>query len=160
MRAANELISNAKEVLIMKKLITTASLVALMAVPAMAQDTDATMQKSEPMPAAEHQEMKAAKTAAYSGELSADDLLNKSVKNAAGEAIGDINDIRIDSSGKIAAVVMGVGGFLGLGEKNVAVPFEQLTFARDQDGALVITANVTKDSLQTAPEYKAPEDRS
>ena len=60
------------------------------------------------------------------GELSASDLLNKSVKNASNESVGDINDLRIDSSGKIAAVIVGVGGFLGLGEKDVALPFEQL----------------------------------
>jgi sporulation protein YlmC with PRC-barrel domain len=141
----------------MKTLITTASLVALMAVPAIAQDT--TMPKPSAMPA-EQQEMDTTKTAAVTGQLSANDLLNKSVKNASNESVGDINDIRIDSSGKIAAVIVGVGGFLGLGEKSVALPFEQLSFTRDGDGGLVVTANVTKESLQSAPEWKKPEDRS
>ncbi len=140
----------------MKTLITTASLVALMAVPAIAQDT--TMPKPSAMPA-EQQEMDTTKVKA-AGQLSANDLLNKSVKNASNESVGDINDIRIDSSGKIAAVIVGVGGFLGLGEKSVALPFEQLSFTRDGDGGLVVTANVTKESLQSAPEWKKPEDRS
>jgi sporulation protein YlmC with PRC-barrel domain len=139
----------------MKKILTAASLVALMAVPAIAQDT--TVPKTEAMPA---EEMQMDTTTAYSGQLSANDLLNKTVKNGSNESVGDINDIRIDSSGKVAAVIVGVGGFLGLGEKDVALPYEQLSFARDADGALVITANVTKESLQSAPEWKKPEDRS
>ncbi len=141
----------------MKTFLTTASLLALMAGPALAQDS--TMPKTTTAPA-EQQEMAPVKTAAYAGDLSADDLLNKSVKNASNESVGDINDIRIDSSGKVAAVIVGVGGFLGLGEKDVALPFDQLSFTRDGDGGLVITAKVTKESLQAAPEWKKPEDRS
>ena len=141
----------------MKTILTTASVIALMAGPAFAQDT--TMPKPNNPPAAQN-EMAPAKTAAYTGDMSVNELINKSVKNGAGETVGDINDIRIGSDGNIAAVVVGVGGFLGLGEKNVALPYEQLSFTRDGDGGLLVTANVTKDSLQTAPEWKKPEDRS
>lgn len=143
----------------MRKLISTASLIALMTIPAFAQDT---APKQEAMPS-QQQEMTAdpaTKQASYAGQISASDLLNKSVKNASNENVGDINDIRIDTSGKIAAVIVGVGGFLGMGEKNVALPYDQLTFAKDADGALVVTADVTKESLQSLPEWKAPEDRS
>ena len=141
----------------MKKLITTASLVALMAVPAFAQDTTAPAPSATPSQSETTMEKPAA---AYKGQLSVNDLINKSVKNAANESVGDINDIRIDADGNIAAVIVGVGGFLGLGEKNVALPYDQLSFMRDSDGSLVVTADVTKDSLQAAPEWKAPEDRS
>jgi hypothetical protein len=82
------------------------------------------------------------------------------VKNAANENVGDINDVRIDNSGKVAAVIVGVGGFLGLGEKDVALTFDQIKLARDSDGNLVVTADATKESLQAAPEYKKPENRS
>lgn len=161
----------------MKTFLTTASVIALMAGPAIAQETTVPKPTTPPAaqqdPAVPHemappaaqqepalpQEMAPAETAAYTGELSVGDLLNKSVKNAANEAVGDINDVRIDSSGTIAAVIVGAGGFLGLGEKNVALPFEELSFVRDGDGGLVITANVTKESLQAAPEWKKPEDR-
>lgn len=139
----------------MKKFLTTASLVALMAAPAFAQDT---MPKPSSEPAAA-KEMTTDK-AVYSGQMSVNDLINKPVKNAAGDSVGDINDIRIDSEGNIAAVIVGVGGFLGLGEKDVALPYEQLAFTRDGDGALVVTANVTKESLESAPEWKSPDDRS
>lgn len=141
----------------MKTFLTSASIIALMAVPALAQETAV----PEPAtPPAAQQEMPADTAAVYAGQLSAADLLNESVKNASNENIGDINDIRIDSSGKIAAVIVGVGGFLGLGEKDVALPFEQLSFAQDADGGLLVTAKVTKESLQAAPEWKKPEVRS
>lgn len=145
----------------MKTILTTASVIALMAGSAFAQDT--TMPKPATTPAAQEDSqtrMAPAETVAFTGELSTNDLMNKSVKNGANETVGDINDIRIDKSGKIAAVIVGVGGFLGLGEKNVALPYEQLSFMRDGDGGLVVTANVTKESLQSAPEWKKPEDRS
>jgi sporulation protein YlmC with PRC-barrel domain len=138
----------------MKKFLTTTSLIALMAVPAIA--AEKTMNK----PAGTQAEAAQMDKAVYSGQMSANDLLNKPVKNGADETVGDINDVRIDNQGKVTIVVVGVGGFLGLGEKDVAVPFEQLSFTRDADGALVITANVTKESLQSAPEWKAPADRS
>ncbi len=54
-------------------------------------------------------------------------------------------------------MIVGVGGFLGMGEKNVALPYGQLTFARDADGALLVTTKETKESLQSAPEWKKPE---
>jgi hypothetical protein len=95
-----------------------------------------------------------------SAEISANKLLNASVKNAANEAIGDVNDVIIGSDGKVAAVIVGVGGFLGMGEKDVALPFSELSFAKDSDGALNITTSITKEGLQTAPEYVKPENRN
>jgi hypothetical protein len=90
-------------------------------------------------------------------EVAASDLLNQKVKNSSNETVGDINDLSIGSDGKIAAVIIGVGGFLGMGEKNVQLPYDQLTFSRDASGYLVVTANITKESLQSAPEWKKPE---
>ena len=53
------------------------------------------------------------------------------VYNAQNEKIGDINDVLIDQQGKAQAVVIGVGGFLGMGEHDVAIPFEQVKFSDD-----------------------------
>jgi sporulation protein YlmC with PRC-barrel domain len=50
------------------------------------------------------------------------------VYNAQNEKIGDINDVLLDQQGKAQAVVIGVGGFLGMGEHDVAVPFDQIKF--------------------------------
>jgi sporulation protein YlmC with PRC-barrel domain len=66
--------------------------------------------------------------------------------------IGEVNDILLDANGKIAAVIVGVGGFLGVGEKDVAVPFNALKVTeKDNDRYLVM--NTTKEALESAPGY-------
>jgi hypothetical protein len=74
--------------------------------------------------------------------------------------VGDINDILIDSNGKVAGVIVGVGGFLGMGEKDVSLTFDQLTFASDANDPLVVKTDATKESLQAAPEYVRPDKRT
>lgn len=65
------------------------------------------------------------------GQWRASKLDGLNVYNTDNEKIGDINELIVDSSGKIQAVVIGVGGFLGMGEHQVAVPFEQVQW-KDQ----------------------------
>jgi len=80
-------------------------------------------------------------------------LWNKNVYNSSGESIGNLNDIVIDKDGRIAAVVVGVGGFLGLGEKNVAVDYNHLR----QNGGITpdrVTINMTKEDLSSAPSFQ------
>ena len=67
--------------------------------------------------------------------------------------IGQVMDVLVDKSGKIATLIIGVGGFLGAGEKDVAVPFEEVrTTTKDNKVRLVM--NATKDSLKNAPGFK------
>ena len=82
--------------------------------------------------------------------------LGKPIVNAAGEKIGDVSDVLFDRSGKITTVVIGVGGFLGLGAKQVAIPFEAVTY-RDQNGERQIMVPLTKEALQAAPDYTPTE---
>ena len=164
----------------MKKICTAASLVALMAMPAFAQDSttpspaspSAPVENVAPAPAPsaapapvvtpdaaipdKTADKGSAKAAGLGSEVAASDLLNQKVKNSANETVGDINDLSIGSDGKIAAVIIGLGGFLGMGEKNVSLPYDQLNFSRDANGYLIVTVNATKDSLQAAPEWKKP----
>jgi sporulation protein YlmC with PRC-barrel domain len=60
------------------------------------------------------------------GEWRASKLVHVDVYNEANEKVGDINDVILDRSGKVAKVILGVGGVLGLGERYVAVPFDKL----------------------------------
>lgn len=53
------------------------------------------------------------------------------VYNDNNEKVGDINELLLDSSGKVQAVIIGVGGFLGMGERYVAVPFEQIRWSNE-----------------------------
>jgi sporulation protein YlmC with PRC-barrel domain len=66
--------------------------------------------------------------------------------------IGDVNDILLDPDGRVSAVIVGVGGFLGVGEKDVAVPFKALKVA-EKNGERYLVMNTTKEALQSAPGY-------
>jgi sporulation protein YlmC with PRC-barrel domain len=65
------------------------------------------------------------------GEWRASKLVGVNVYNEANEKIGDINDVILDKSGKAEKVILGVGGFLGMGEHNVAVAFEKLKWVNE-----------------------------
>ncbi|PAY06929.1 hypothetical protein CK489_28305 [Bradyrhizobium sp. UFLA03-84] len=67
--------------------------------------------------------------------------------------IGDIDDVLVDKSGKINGLVIGVGGFLGAGEKDVIVPFAAVKTAK-KDNKWWLTLNETKDGLKSAPGFK------
>jgi sporulation protein YlmC with PRC-barrel domain len=88
------------------------------------------------------------------GEIRASKLIGTSVKNSAGETIGNVNEVVLGSDGKVAAVVIGVGGFLGLGEREVAVNFDSLHLSRGSDQKTTVALNTTKDALKAAPEWK------
>jgi sporulation protein YlmC with PRC-barrel domain len=66
--------------------------------------------------------------------------------------IGDINDLLLDKNGQVKAVILGVGGFLGLGEKDVAVPFKALHL-KEKDGKRYLVVSTTKEALEGAPGY-------
>jgi hypothetical protein len=67
------------------------------------------------------------------GQWLASKLIGTRVVSANNETIGDVNDVLIDRNGTAQAIVIGVGGFLGVGEKDVAVPFSALEFASSRD---------------------------
>src|SRR5215203_4222339 len=65
------------------------------------------------------------------GQWRGSKLMGVDVYGPDNEKVGDINEIIVDRTGKIDAVVIGVGGFLGIGEKDVAVPFGQVKFVNE-----------------------------
>ena len=71
------------------------------------------------------------------------------------EEIGDVRDVLIDNEGTIRGVIVGIGGFLGIGEREVALGLGQLTFARDADDpdSLMVLAQVDAQMLEEAPEF-------
>ena len=64
----------------------------------------------------------------YDGQWRSSKLIGVNVYNNANEKLGDINELIVDKNGKIENVVIGVGGFLGVGEHDVAVSFDKLKF--------------------------------
>ena len=87
------------------------------------------------------------------GEMSGNALIGATVRNDKREAVGKIEDVYVDNSGAIKTVVVSVGGFLGVGAKDVAVKWSDLKFSRD-DKSIVIMTSWTKDSLKAMPDYK------
>ena len=68
---------------------------------------------------------------ALKGNWRASKLMGLDVYNEANEKLGDINELILDKNGKVAAVVIGVGGFLGMGEHDIAVSMDKLKFVEE-----------------------------
>ena len=66
--------------------------------------------------------------------------------------LGKVDDVLIDSSGRVSGLVLGVGGFLGVASKDVIVPFTDVTMTR-KDNKNWLTMTATKDQLKAAPGY-------
>src|SRR5262249_52954867 len=86
-------------------------------------------------------------------ELRTSKIVGTKVYNAANENIGSVEDIVIKPDGAMDEVVLSVGGFLGIGDKYIAVPFNDLKIPPD-GSSLKIAANGTKDSLKGLPDYQ------
>jgi sporulation protein YlmC with PRC-barrel domain len=78
----------------------------------------------------------------------------QSVYDPSDAKIGEIMDVLVDREGKIAVLILGVGGFLGMGEKDVAVPFNAVQFKTKDNNKWYPVMNTTKDALKNAPGYK------
>ena len=98
---------------------------ALLATAAFAQTPTATTDRANMAPAA------ASDTSSFQGTWRASKLVGLSVYNDKNESLGSINDLLTDKSGNIKAVVIGVGGFLGVGEHLVAVPLDKIKFVNE-----------------------------
>ena len=86
------------------------------------------------------------------GALPISEYYKQSVYDTRESKIGDVNDILLDKNGKIEAMIIGVGGLLGIGEKNVAIPFSSLKLA-EKNGNRYLVVETTKEALQAAPGY-------
>ncbi|MET0532540.1 MAG: PRC-barrel domain-containing protein [Microvirga sp.] len=77
------------------------------------------------------------------GQWRASKLEGLDVYNNNNEKIGDISEMLVDSNGKIQAVVVGVGGFLGIGERDVAIAFDQVKFVNEPRAMAATTTTTT-----------------
>jgi sporulation protein YlmC with PRC-barrel domain len=109
------------------KLITMAAAVALVSTAAIAQT----------------------QTASDKGQWQASKLIHMNVYNAQNEKVGDIKELLLDKSGKINSVAIAVGGFLGMGERDVAVKFDQLKWSNEPVKSTSSTASTTTGSAQS-----------
>jgi len=89
----------------------------------------------------------------------ADELLGHTVnvvpEGKPPETIGRVVDVLVDTDGRPVAAVLDFGGFLGVGNRKIAVTWSSLQFAPARDG-LTITLVLDADSIRAAPDYKGP----
>jgi sporulation protein YlmC with PRC-barrel domain len=78
----------------------------------------------------------------------------QSVYDPADNKIGEIEDVLIDRDGKVTSMIVGVGGFLGMGEKDVAVPFSAVKATTKGNNKWYLVMNSTKDALKSAKGFK------
>jgi sporulation protein YlmC with PRC-barrel domain len=81
------------------------------------------------------------------------DWYKQSVYDPSNSKIGEIKDVLLSTDGRVNAFIIGVGGFLGMGEKDVAVPFNAVK-RTTKDNKAYLTLDATKDALKTAPGLK------
>jgi sporulation protein YlmC with PRC-barrel domain len=82
------------------------------------------------------------------------DAIGMAVYNKTNEKLGDVEDLLIDGDGRVLAAVIGVGGFLGMGEHKVAVTYRAFQMLRDAAGKGKLVVDVDKTTLKNAPQYK------
>jgi sporulation protein YlmC with PRC-barrel domain len=87
--------------------------------------------------------------------ISANDLIGTTVFSAENENVGEVADVILSNDGTIDAVVLDIGGFLGIGQKPVAIAFEGLGIRRDENGALYVYTAFNRAQLEAAPDYDA-----
>ena len=87
------------------------------------------------------------------GEIRADDLKGTTVYGANDAKVGEIGDVVLTPDNKTDAVIVDVGGFLGIGEKEVAVGLDNLKFMTDKDGKKYLYTTFTKEQLEAQTAY-------
>ena len=92
-------------------------------------------------------------TQVATGDYTADDLTGRTVYGANDENIGEVGDVLLSSDNQIEGFVINVGGFLGLGEKEVAISPENLDIRADADGGITVFTPFTEEQLEAQPEF-------
>jgi len=115
--------------------------------------------KTEAAPSAETKkeasEAKAAEKMATvpSDAVSVNDYYKQNVYNSSDNTIGEVSDVLLSKNGQVRAVILSVGGFLGLGGKYVSVPFNALQVT-EKNGKRYLVMDTTKEALTSAPGYR------
>ncbi|ODN69240.1 PRC-barrel domain-containing protein [Methylobrevis pamukkalensis] len=87
------------------------------------------------------------------GEVLASELMGESIYNSQDEGIGEVTDVIATEDGQIKALVVGVGGFLGIGTKDVAVNYDKFVVVSDNENTTRVVLDTNRESLESAPEY-------
>lgn len=88
------------------------------------------------------------------GGLTAEEIIGRDVVNKKGEEVGQVESLVIQPDKGDVHAVISVGGFLGIGDRDVAVPLEEMEFGEDN---VTLMSQQTKEELEAMPEYKEDE---
>jgi sporulation protein YlmC with PRC-barrel domain len=127
------------------KFATAAAIAALISTVAVAQ----TPSSNNPSPKSAQNTSNTTETASAKSEWQASKLIHMNVYNGQNEKIGDIKELMLDKAGKVDVVAIAVGGFLGMGEHDVAVKFDQLKWA-NEPASTTTSSNTTNSSSNRA----------
>jgi hypothetical protein len=127
----------------MNKLLAASSIVTLALVSTAVAQEKSTAPAQETTATTEKMDLK--------GTWRSSKLIGVDVYNRANEKLGDINEILLDKDGKVKAVVIGVGGFLGIGERDIAVSMDKLRFMEEPRQTAAKTDDKTTTGAATAP---------
>jgi sporulation protein YlmC with PRC-barrel domain len=126
------------------------------AVPAYAQSSSSSTSSpsaSSPSTLASSSSTHVTATQLQPGQIRATQMDGSTVYDAQNQKVGDVKDIILDRDGKVAAVVLDVGAFLGIGGKNVAISMNDLKITQDDNNKPRFTVDMTKDQLKSAQAY-------
>jgi sporulation protein YlmC with PRC-barrel domain len=98
-------------------------------------------------------------TTVPSSSLTVTNWYKQDVYDQSNNKIGQVMDVLVGQDGQVSALIVGVGGFLGAGEKDVAVSFNTVK-ATMKDNKIYLTMNTTKDALKSAPGFKYDRDKT
>jgi len=87
-------------------------------------------------------------------------FLGTQVVNPGGEPLGRVNDLALNAAGQVEVIVIGVGGFLGVGEKNVGVAYDALARQQGDEGKTELVLDASQGDLTDAPEYLTADNQS
>jgi hypothetical protein len=94
-----------------------------------------------------------------SSSLTVTDWYKQDIYNPSNTKIGEIMDVLVGANGQVSAVIVGVGGFLGAGEKDVAENFNSIQKTM-KNNKVYLTMDATKDALKSAPGFKYDSDKT
>jgi|FEC22Drversion2_1045045.scaffolds.fasta_scaffold00279_4 hypothetical protein len=89
------------------------------------------------------------------GQITSSEVIGMEVRNSADESVGSIDDLVIDEQNRVIAGVVSVGGFLGIGAKNVAVNWREFSFDPDER---IASVTLTREALEDAPAFRDREE--
>jgi sporulation protein YlmC with PRC-barrel domain len=88
-------------------------------------------------------------------QVRADKVIGAKVTNAENENVGSVSDLLLDKNGQVVGMILSVGGFLGIGEKHVALSWDKIKL--EDDGKKVVI-DMTKDQIANAPKFVTREE--